>query len=217
MLKSLEHHEHAEHISHGKHGDHGGDHGHGPSHGDEHAESKADKVNPKHTALLVACLAAGLAISEQGAKHAEIKVQENAISMADAWAQYQAKSTRGTVARDVMLLAGILEFGTPEQQAKRDQLMESLKRDQERYERDPNDGREAIAHRAHEFEHKRHYALEQTHAYHNGSAAFEIGIVVATASAIIGSALLLRLAMGLGAAGIILALLGYFAPHLGAL
>ena len=215
MLKSLEHHEHAEHISHGKHGGHGGDHGSKPADAGAHGEK--DKVNPKYAALLVACLAAGLAISEQGAKHAEIKVQENAISMADTWAQYQAKSTRGTIARDIMLLAGVMEFATPEQQAKRDQLVEALKRDQERYDKDPEDGREVIAKRAHAFEHARHHALEQTHAYHNGSAAFEIGIVVATASAIIGSVMLLRLAMGFGAAGIVLALLGYFAPHLGAL
>lgn len=215
MLKSLEHHEHAEHISHG-HGGHGDGHGGGGHDDSPHVEG-AEKVNAKHTALLVACLAAGLAISEQGAKHAEIKVQENAISMADAWAQYQAKSTRGTVARDIMLLAGAMEFTTPEGQARREQLMEGLKRDQERYERDPGDGREAIAHRAREFEHARHHALEQTHAYHNGSASFEIGIVVATASAIIGSKKLLMLALGMGVAGIVLATLGYYAPEWGAL
>ena len=59
-------------------------------------------------------------------------------------------------------------------------------------------GRDAIAHRAHEFEHAREHALEQTHAYHNGSALMELGIVLSTASAIIGSRMLVVMALGLG-------------------
>ena len=197
MLKNLEHHEHAEHMSHG-HG--GGDHG-------------ATEHNNQMAALLVAVLAAGLAITEQAARHAEIRVQQNAIFATDAWAQYQAKSTRGTFSKDLSDLIATLGPAEPDIAARRTKLIENLKRDQERYEKDPKDGKGAIAHRAEEFEHERDHSLEQTHAYHNGAAAMELGIVLSTASAITKSKMLVRLALGLGVFGGVIAVLGYFAPH----
>lgn len=201
MLKSLEQHEHAEHIAHGEAGGHA-----------------AEDAHPgRIPALVVAVLAACLAISEQGAKHAEIRVQESSIAAADAWSQYQAKSTRSTIARDIGHLVQALDVSTPEAAARREHVLENLARDQERYEHDPQDGKEAVEHRAREFEEKRNFALEQTHAYHNGSAAMELGIVLATASAILGSRLLFRMSLLIGALGILFSALGYFAPEYGAL
>ena len=206
--KTLEHHEHAEHIAHS--GAHGG-------HGAEHSGAEPRVTSAKLAALLVACLAAGLAVSEQGAKHAEIRVQQTGIDAADAWAQYQAKSTRGTVAKDIAMIIGALDNpADAAAAARREKVLDTLKKDQERYDNDPKDGKEAIAHRAHEFEHIRNHSLEQTHAYHNGSAAMELGIVLATASAIIGSKLLIRMALGFGIAGAVCSLLGYFRPEWGA-
>lgn len=211
--RTLEHSEHAGHIAHGEHGDHAAGGEHKPH---EHAAGHA--VSAQWAALLVAFLAAGLAISEQGAKHAEIKVQQLAIDAADAWAQYQAKSTRGTIAKDIAIMVAALDESTdPAAVARREKALETLHKDQERYENDPKDGREAIAHRAHEFEHARHRVLEQTHAYHNGSASMELGIVLSTASAIIKSRLLIYMALGFGVAGAVLSVLGYFAPEYGAL
>ena len=91
MYKTLEHHEHAEHLAEAEHG--GGKHA--PAEGVAHSQSN------RMAALLVAVLAAALAVTEQGAKHAEIRVQQNAIYATDAWAQYQAKSTRGTFSKDI--------------------------------------------------------------------------------------------------------------------
>ena len=212
MLKSLEHHEHAEHIAHAAPG---GD-GHG-SGGESNADLKKSHRSAQLAALLVAVLAAGLALSEQGAKHAEIRVEEGSIAAADAWSQYQAKSTRATISKDVADLITVLDVApTPDAVARREKVLDGLKRDQERYRRDPQDGMEAISHRAHEFEHGRNHALEETHAYHNGSAAMELGIVLATASAIIGSKLLIRLAVVVGASGAVFALLGLLRPEWGA-
>ncbi len=45
----------------------------------------------------------------------------------------------------------------------------------------------------------------------------ELGIVLATASAIIGSRALVYIALGLGVAGIGFALLGYYKPEWGAI
>ena len=202
--ETLEHHEHAEHIAHG----------HAGSEAAEHAPA----VSARYAALLVAFLAAGLALSEQGAKHAEIRVQQNSIDAADAWAQYQAKSTRGTLAKDLAAVVAALEAGAdPATVARREQVLDMLRRDQERYENDPADGKDAIAERAHQFEHDRNHALEQTHAYHNGSAAMELGIVLATASAITRSRLLIYMALGFGLAGIVLSSLGYLAPEYAAI
>ncbi|HYZ64572.1 MAG TPA: DUF4337 domain-containing protein [Acetobacteraceae bacterium] len=207
--RTLEHHEHAEHIAHGAHAEAGG--------GQEHAAEHAHAGFAQYAALMVAIFAAGLAISEQGAKHAEIRVQQSSIDAADAWAQYQAKSTRGTIAKDLAAVVAALEAGSdPATVARREKVIEMLRHDQERYENDPKDGKEAIAHRAHEFEHQRMHSLEQTHAYHNGSAGMELGIVLATASAITKSKLLIFMALGFGIGGAIVSLLGYFKPELGA-
>ncbi len=202
--KTLEHHEHAEHIAHAGHADASG-----------HDAGKARQA--QLAALLVAFLAAGLAISEQGAKHAEIRTQLNMINATDAWAQYQAKSTRATLSQDVVRMIGVLEApSSPEVADRRQKAIAALTQEQERYERDPKDGKEAISHRAHGFEHERDHALEQTHAYHNGSAAMELGIVLATASAIIGSRLLIVMAATVGFLGGLCALAGYYRPEWGA-
>lgn len=215
MLKTLEHHEHAEHIAHAA-AHAGGPPGHDP-HGTGTATHAKAAASPQWAALLVAGLAAGLALSEQGAKHAEIKVQANLVAAVDAWNQYQAKSVRSTVARDVSLLMSTMEApSTPEIADRRRKVAEGLATDQDRYDHDPNDGRDAIAVRAHDFEHARDHALEQTHSYHNGSAAMELGIVLTTASAIIGSRMLIWIALGLGVVGVACAVAGYAFPEWGA-
>ena len=197
MYKRLEHTEHAGHLAHS------GEHGHGGADPDTRRNQLA--------ALLVAVLAAALAITEQGAKHAEIRVQQSAILATDAWAQYQAKSTRGTFSKDIADLVTVLEPSGPELTVRRAKFLESLKQDQERYERDPKDGKGAIAKRAKAFENDRDHALEQTHTYHNGAAAVELGIVLSTASAIIKSRMLLLMALGFGVGGIGFALFAWLA------
>jgi Domain of unknown function (DUF4337) len=211
MLKSLEHHEHAEHLAHG-HGEAG--HGHDP-----HAEKSGGfhGGGGQRAALLVAVLAAALAITEQGAKHAEIRVQENSILAADAWSQYQGKSTRATLSKDVSDLIGTLGAATPEVMAQRAKVLDGLKQDRERYESDPKDGKGAVADRAKAFEHEREHSLEQTHTYHNGAAGMELGIVLATASAITQSRMLIWAALGVGLIGVVFAVLGWVAPELGTL
>jgi hypothetical protein len=205
MLKNLEHHEHAEHMAHG-HGHGGHDHGADP-----------DARRNQFAALLVAVLAAGLALTEQGARRAEIAVQEYAIFATDSWAQYQAKSIRGTAAKNLAEIVGILGPATdPALADRRRQLQERLLEDQRGYETDPKDGKGAIAKRAIAFEHQRDHTLEQTHAFHNAAAGMELGIVLSTASAIIKSKLLIWMAFGIGLLGGVFAILGVVKPELGA-
>jgi hypothetical protein len=205
MLKDLEHSEHAEHLAHS-----GAGHGHA-AHGPDAAAQ--NPYNGTLAALLVAVLAAGLAVTEQGAKHAEIRVTENSVFATDAWAQYQAKSTRGTFSKDLSDLLGVLGPTDPAVMALRTKMQNHLNEDQERFERDPKDGKDAIFKRARAFEEVRDHSLEQSHAFDNGGALMELGIVLSTASAIIKSRLLVRMAFGFGVVGAALAILGLLAPE----
>jgi hypothetical protein len=206
MYQTLEHHEHAEHLAHG-HGDHDG------GHGEAHANTRHNQM----AALLVAILAAGLAVTEQGAKHAEIRTEQNAILATDSWAQYQAKSTRDTLTKDLASIVSLLGNSDPVLERRRDAVLAAFNDDQLRFEHDPHDGKGAIMQRARAFEETRDRSLEQTHAYHNGAAAMELGIVLSTASAIIGARPLILMALVFGLAGAVFAVLGYVAPEFGAI
>ncbi len=182
----------------------------------EHASHAAEHGN-KRAALLVAILAAMLAVVEQQAKHAEIKVDFNAIAAADAWSQYQAKSTRQTVAADIARIATVLDASTdPALAEKRTALIKQLNDESRAYDQDPKDGKRAIAVRANAFEELRGHSLEQSHSFDNSAAAFELGIVLATASAITSSKMLIRFALLMGTVGLVLGVLGAVYPELGA-
>ncbi len=212
VAKALEHHEHAGHLTHHQ-ATHDG------SLQDEAAalHGHTNQMAAQMAALLVAVLAASLAVTEQAARHAEIRVEENAIYATDAWGQYQAKSTRATISKEVANMIGVLSAGDPNLADRRRALLEQLREAQDRFETDPQDGKTVVATRARAYEQERKHALEQTHAYHNGAAAMELGIVLATASAIIRAKPLILMALGMGLAGIIFALLGLLAPDYGAL
>jgi len=60
---------------------------------------------------------------------------------------------------------------------------------------------------------KRDTALERYHHYEVASAAFQIGIVLASATVITGMVVLSYIAAGLGLLGMIFMAIGFFAPH----
>jgi hypothetical protein len=182
----------------------------------EHAHHAAQHGN-KGAALLIAALAAMLAIIEQQASHAEIRANINGIFAADAWSQYQGKSTRQTVAEDISQALDVLGSGTdPDATARRLALAKKLQDDGKRFASDPKDGKEAIVSRAHGFEEVRNHALEQAHCFDNAAASLQLGIVLATASVIANSPWLIRFALAMGAVGLVLGLLGLVKPELGA-
>jgi hypothetical protein len=190
MSESLEHHEHAEHAA--QHGS-------------------------KRAALIIAILAAALAICEQQSKQAEMAVSQNSIQAVDSWNQYQAKSIRAAIALDIARVTKSLNPpASPQEATTRADVLQQLAQDQASYEKDPKDGKAAIAERAHKYEEARQYSLERAHTYDNASAALQLGIVLATASVITASRLLFRLSLLLGGAGIVLGVLGALAPTLGA-
>ena len=183
MSEALEHHEHAEHAVEG---------------------------GKRRAALLIAVLAAGLALAEQGAKHAETKMSAAAIAAADLWGQYQAKSIRANQSRALADMVAVL----PADPAAREPLVTRLRNDAARFETEPKDGKAAIAERAHAQEEQRDAAHEKLEAFDNSSAAFQLGIVLVTASVITGSTLLLGLGAALGLLGAGFGLAAMFAPAL---
>lgn len=180
-------------------------------HNAEHAASSG----AKRAALLIAAAAALLALCEQGAKHAEMRVQQSAIAAADLWNQYQAKSVRSTLTGDIAALAGLLDL-SPAGAARRDALGARLAADVQRFDHAPTDGRDALAERAHVLEESRDRSHEVAKAFDNAAASLELGIVLATASVITGAALLLWLALTLTGAGVVLGALALLVPALAA-
>jgi tellurite resistance protein len=184
MSETLETHEHAEHAAH---------------------------AGRKHTALLIAVLAAGLAFCEQGAQHADTHMSESAVSAADVWAEYQAKSTRANETRDLAGIAALLPAASP---ADHDALQARFAADITRFESDPKSGKAALAAHARALEAERDAAHLRLDAFDNAAAALQLGIVLTTASVITGSLMLAGGGALLGVAGAVLALLGVIDPAL---
>ena len=84
-----------------------------------------------------------------------------------------------------------------------------------RWDSDPasGDGRKELAAKAKAAEAKRDLSLARYHHYELGSAAFQIGIVLASAQVITGIAALAFAGGALGIAGIGMLAIGLFAPH----
>lgn len=181
----------------------------------EHVEHAAEG-GKRRAALLIAILAAGLALAEQGANHAQTRMSAAAVAAADTWAQYQAKSIRANQSRALADLAAALPASGSDAAA-RDALAAKLRADAVRFETEPKDGKAAIAERAHGLEETRDAAHERLEAFDNSSAAFQLGIVLVTASVITGSVLLVGIGGLLGAVGVAFAILALTAPALGAL
>jgi len=177
---------------------------------EEHEKAaEAAEGGKRWSALLIAALAAGLAFAEQGAQKAQTSMSADAIAAADLWAQYQAKSIRANEAKDIAALAAV---AVPAGQA-RDDLVNRLQADANRFETEKGVGKAAIAAAAKAHEDARDAAHEKLEAFHNASAALQLGIVLTTASVITGSTGLVVLGGLLGVAGVVLGLLGIFKPE----
>jgi hypothetical protein len=70
-----------------------------------------------------------------------------------------------------------------------------------------------LSRRAIEEQHLRDTALARYHHYEVASAAFQIGIVLASSTVITGIIALSFLAAGLGVIGLVFTAIGLFAPH----
>jgi hypothetical protein len=171
----------------------------------------------KKIALLIAVIALCLALSETLGKGAQTESISKNVEAANLWAFFQAKSIRRTVVQSVseqakLSMAGATDDATKAALAKQ---IDDWQKTAARYRSEPEtgEGSEQLAERAKHAEEERDLTMARYHHYEIASAAFQIGIVLASATIITGMAALAWVAGLLTLAGIGFTLIGLFAPH----
>lgn len=171
----------------------------------------------KNVALLISVLALFLALSETMGKSAQTAALGNNIEASNLWAFFQAKTIRMTVVRTAGENAELQRVALPEgagaePYAKR---LDDWKKTAARWDSEPEtgEGRKELAARAKQAETARDTNLAKYHHFEIASAAFQIGIVLASAMLITGVAALAWIGVGLGALGAGFVGIGIFAPH----
>ena len=187
----------------------------------EHAE-RAEHVehlagSNKRIALLIAVIALVLAFSETLGKSAQTAALSDNVEASNLWAFFQAKTIRITTLRTAMD-SRKLDADAATDPAIKGALTKQIERwnaTAGRYEdeADPPEGRKQLMARAKEAEHRRDTALAKYHHFEVASAAFQIGIVLASATVITGMMALTYLAGGLALVGLGFMAIGLLAPH----
>jgi Domain of unknown function (DUF4337) len=171
----------------------------------------------RRIALLIAVLALFLSFSETLGKSAQTEAIGANVESSDLWAFFQAKSIRFTqlnTAAEEMLVAAETA-SDPAAKTSMQKQIDAWKKTAARYDSEPStgEGRKELAERAKEAEAKRDLALAKYHHYELASAAFQVGIVLASAAVITGMVALAWFGGALGVLGLGLTLFGFFAPH----
>jgi hypothetical protein len=181
----------------------------------EHAEH-AQHAENKRIALLIAVLALFLSFSETLGKSAQTEAIDANVRSADTWAFFQAKDIRKTTLLTAADQTKLLSVNLNEDaKAAIDKQIEAWRATAARYESDPKTGtgRKELGEKAEKEEARHELAMARYHHYELGSAAFQIGIVLASATVITGMTALAWLAGLLGIGGLFLTALGFYAPH----
>jgi Domain of unknown function (DUF4337) len=205
------------------------EHGHGGGHGKGVAESQNKKI-----ALLISVIALCLAFSETLGKSAQTAALSYNVEASNYWAFYQAKTIRQTTLQASNELLKFermrLDGESPNDALKKgmSDRIDNWTRTVARYESEPSErpgskdvnlnppygeGRRELSALAIAAQAKRDTAMEKYHHYEVASAAYQIGIVLASAAVITGMLVLAYVAAGLGVLGLIFTGIGLFAPH----
>lgn len=191
----------------------------GPHENLEHAEQAehASHGGNKKIALLISVLALFLAFSETLGKSAQTAAIADNIKASDTWNFFQAKTIRQTGLRTAAdaLAVQAPTLTSDEAKAAYAKQIEAWRATAARYESDPKekDGRKELRALAEKYEHDRDTRLARYHQYEFASAAFQIGIVLASAEVITSMVVLGWLAAISGVFGLGFMALGLWAPH----
>jgi hypothetical protein len=182
----------------------------------EHAEHASG--SNKKIALLIAVLALFLAISETLGKGAQTESISKNVEASNLWAFFQAKSIRRTMVQ-TMADQGKLILGAASDEANKvavQKQIEDWQKTAQRYRSEPEtgEGTEQLAEKAKHAEHERDEATAKYHHFELASAAFQIGIVLASATIITGMIALAYVAGLLTLGGLLMTGLGLWLPHL---
>jgi uncharacterized protein DUF4337 len=178
----------------------------------EHASSENKKI-----ALLIAVIALCLALSETLGKGAQTEAISKNVEASNLWAFFQAKTIRRTTvqtAADQTKLTLATVSDDAAKAALQKQIDDWLKT-AARYRSEPEtgEGSEQLSERARRAEEERDLATAKYHHYELASAAFQISIVLASATIITGIFALAWISGALTLVGIGMAALGLFMPH----
>jgi len=182
----------------------------------DHAKEAAGES--RRIALLIAVIALCLALSETLGKGAQTESLAKNVEASNLWAFFQAKSIRHTVvqtAADQSKLS-LGNAGTDAAKAGLQKQIDDWQKAAERYRSDPKsgEGQEQLSERAKHAEEERDLATAKYHHFELASAAFQIGIVLASAAIITGMMALAWISGLLTLVGIAFTALGVFVPHL---
>ena len=181
----------------------------------EHAEHAAH--SNRKVALVIAILALFLSFSEMLGKSAQTEAIGANVEASNLWSFFQAKTVRQTMIRTAteQLKLTAEAASDPATQTAMGKQIEAWQKTVARYDSEPetHEGRKELAERAKEAEESRNTFLAKYHAYEIASAAFQIGIVLASAAVITGMMALVHGAIGLGVVGLVFMALGFFNPQ----
>ena len=181
----------------------------------EHAEHASHEN--RRIALLIAVLALFLSFSETLGKSAQTEAISANVKSSNLWAFFQAKTVRMTLVKTAAeeLKVGAAAAGDPAAKAAMDKQIEAWQKTAARYDSEPetHEGRKELSERAKEAEEGRDLAMAKYHHYELASAAFQIGIVLASAAVITSAIALAWLSGALGILGLAILALGVYAPH----
>ena len=182
----------------------------------DHAKEAAGEN--RKIALLIAVIALCLALSETLGKGAQTESISKNVEASNLWAFFQAKSIRRTTVQTAAEQSR-LSLGPLGDEAAKAALQEQIddwQKTAARYRSEPEtgEGSEQLAERAKHAEEERDEATAKYHHFELASAAFQIGIVLASATIITGIIALAWISGLLTLAGIAVTALGIFMPHL---
>jgi Domain of unknown function (DUF4337) len=201
MPGAHEHVERAEHVQHTAHGGH-----------NEDTSNRNTRI-----ALMIAVLALFLALSETLGKSAQTEALGSNVEASNLWAFFQAKTIRQTSLRTAAELLDVqkAQVSDPAQSEAIAKRLDAWLKNVARWESEPEtqEGRKELAVRAKKAEEKRNLALARYHHYEVASAAFQIAIVLASATVITGAIALAWLAGAVGVIGLAFSAIGLLAPH----
>jgi hypothetical protein len=185
----------------------------------EQADQAKEASNEnKRIALLIAVIALCLALSETLGKGAQTESIAKNVEASNLWAFFQAKTIRRTLvqtAADQSRL-GLGSFGDDAAKTAAQKQIEDWQKTAARYRSEPEtgEGTEQLSERARKAEEERDLATAKYHHFELASAAFQIAIVLASATIITGIVVLAWISGILTLAGVAITALGIFVPHL---
>ena len=181
-------------------------------------QSKEAAGENRKIALLIAVIALCLALSETLGKGAQTESISKNVEASNLWAFFQAKSIRRTVVQTAsdqskLSLGGV---GDAAAKATLQKQIDDWQKTAARYRSEPEtgEGTEQLSERAKHAEEERDLATAKYHHFELASAAFQIGIVLASATIITGIIALAWISGVLTLAGIVVTALGVMSPHL---